>query len=212
MQEIELKLKLPAGMDAREFLEDEDIGGWIVPGSEEELEMEAVYYDTLQKLLQQNHVAFRVRNENGEYVATLKWDSVSQNGFSVRNECNVEVSGPQPDLSVFRSDLEEPELLVLLDHTSGLRPIMTTRYTRRKAALDYEGSVLELAVDQGGVYAAGGMAPISEVEVELISGKTETLLKFGRFLMERFGLSPEQKSKFRRGLALLEKAEEGKPE
>lgn len=203
MQEIELKFKLAEGTDVQDFLEDALLSDWMVPGTDEQVEMEAVYYDTPQRLLQKNHVAFRVRKENGDYVATLKWNSLSENGLSIRNECNIEVSSANPDLSVFRSDIDESDLLPLLNHTE-LEPTITTRYLRRKVALDYEGSVLELAVDAGGIYAAGRKASISELEVELISGKTETLVRFGNFMMQRFGLVPEQKSKFRRGLDLLQ--------
>ena len=202
MQEIELKYKLNEDVSEESILEDSFVLGMVIPGTDEDIEMEAVYYDTPDRALSAKKVAFRVRKENDEFVATIKWRSKSREGLSIRNECNMEVSSEIPDLSVFRNDIDDSEILDLLDYGE-LEPIITTRYLRKKVALDYDGSVVELAVDRGAILAGGKTASISELEMELISGSTKTLLKLGRLFIERFGLAVEEKSKIKRGMELL---------
>ena len=203
MKEIELKFRLEHQGQGDRILEDDFVKKYIVSGTEEDLRMEAIYYDTPDRSLGRRKAAYRVRKENEDYVATLKWSSGGKEGLSVRNECNVEVESATPDLSVFRNDIDDFEIVRLLSETE-LAPILTTRFLRRKAAMEFENTVVELAVDVGEILAGGKSAPISELEIELISGKTEALISLGKQFQQRFGLKPEEKSKIRRGLELME--------
>lgn len=202
MKEIELKYRLDGPAVGKKILEDSFVGNLVVSGTEEDLEMEAVYYDTPDRRLSKRKVAYRVRKENDEYVATVKWSSCGKGGLSVRNECNIEVGSEIPDLTVFRSDIDDSEILELLDD-SILEPILITRYLRRKAALEYENTVAEIAVDVGEIVVGEKTAPICELELELISGNVETLVSLGEILEKRFELEPEEKSKIRRGMELI---------
>ena len=100
--------------------------------------------------------------------------------------------GPQAQTRfVLRKALEE-----------GLLPICGARFTRIAKTLTYGQSVLELAMDTGVLVGADRQIPLCEVEVELKEGSQTDCLAFAHLLEERFGLLPEQYSKFRRALAL----------
>ena len=63
---------------------------------------------------------------------------------------------------------------------------------------------MELALDRGVLLGGGREVALCEVEVELKDGQPEAAVAFAQELAEKFGLRPEQKSKFRRALALAE--------
>ncbi len=59
--------------------------------SDEEIEMHAVYFDTEDRRLYREGMAFRVRKEGNKLVATLKWNGTSEDGMHKREEINVPV-------------------------------------------------------------------------------------------------------------------------
>lgn len=203
MKEIELKFRLEHREQGDRILEDAFVKKRIRSGTEADLRMEAIYYDTLDRRLGQRKAAYRVRKENEDYVATMKWSSGGRDGLSVRNECNIDVGSALPDLTVFRDEIDDSEIAALLSEKE-LEPILITRFLRRRAVLEFENAVVELAVDEGEILAGGSTAPISELEIELISGEMEALLSLGEQFQRHFGLKPEEKSKIQRGMELLE--------
>ena len=78
------------------------------------------------------------------------------------------------------------------------------RYLRRKARLNYKDSLVELAIDCGDIITDNGNVPILELELELLVGNTTDLKALGDEFIKQFELTPEDRSKFARGLAKLD--------
>ena len=86
----------------------------------------------------------------------------------------------------------------------GLVPICGARFTRQAGTFTLRECTVELALDQGILFAGETEIPLCEIEVELKSGPEAAAESFAAELAETFGLVPEEKSKFRRALALAE--------
>ena len=69
--------------------------------------------------------------------------------------------------------------------------------------LDYDGAVIELAIDKGTIHCGEQSDSIDEVEFELMSGTVDALLELKERIASQVELRAEERSKFARGLALL---------
>ena len=87
--EIELKYLVEEPIAREKILKDSHLSEIKEKGSEEEIKLDAVYYDTADMDLCRGRMAFRIRLENGNPVATLKWDGQVSDGLHVRGEFNT---------------------------------------------------------------------------------------------------------------------------
>ena len=166
------------------------------PGQYRTYEMETTYFDTPDGRLSERHVTLRRRMENDRCVCTVK-TPVSGYGRG-EWECDCE------DIDAAVGQLVElgaPRELLLLT-AGGVVPVCGAKFTRQALELNYNGAELELALDRGVLLGGGREVPLCEVEVELKSGEPEKAVTFADALAKEFGLQPENKSKFRRALAL----------
>ena len=205
--EIEVKYQLPD----RETLEDIWIGKDLMeitdPSSIETVPMLAVYYDTADRRLSDAGITLRVRREGGEAFCTIKWDGRLVNGIYEREELNIPVDIEKadhvPDISVFGSTPKGREILSLTED-SKLIPLVTMDFTRRRKRLTYDRNIMELALDDGKITAAGRECPILEMELEHYAGNDPTsVLELGEITAYKYGLSLQPKSKYARGKELL---------
>ncbi len=160
------------------------------------MEMQTVYYDTADHGLSDRHITLRQRLENGQPVCTVKTPGVGVGRGEWECKC--------PDIheGIYRlCELGAPKELLVLT-APGVEKVCGARFQRRAATLSYEGTGLELALDKGMLMGGGKERPLCEVEVELKEGDPQAAIAFARELAERFGLQQEEKSKFRRALAL----------
>ncbi len=171
----------------------------------ESLVMKAVYFDTEDKDLSKHNMTVRVRAEGEHKFATLKWGGCSNNGFHERNEINVPVDdesfiAPNPEL--FKGS-EDGEKLLEIINSKPLVNLMEMSFLRRKIRLKYQDSIVELALDYGDIITDNGKTPILELELELYVGNVKSLLELGDEFAKEYGLTPEDRSKFSRGLNLI---------
>lgn len=163
------------------------------------------YYDTDDRLLTQNDIAFRVRKEGDIVVASLKWGGDNEGALHKREELNVTIGDEIPDevdLECFKeSDIGEKAIEIAGDRK--LVKLMETDVSRRHMRVDTGSGIHEVSIDVGAITAAGRSSPILEIEIEEFAGSEEDLLALGRQLEEQYGLVPEHRSKFARGLTLL---------
>lgn len=160
--------------------------------------METTYYDTASLALSGRWYTLRRRLENGMSVCTVKTPAEGHG----RGEWEVEaqtIEAAIPELC----KLGAPADLLSLT-AEGVIPVCGARFTRQAATVTIDDTVLELALDRGGLFAGSRELPLCEVEVELKQGAESQALAYGHILAQRFGLVPESKSKFRRALALWE--------
>lgn len=204
--EIEVKYQIDNEENIEKIFEDSHVLQIRDERTEEELEMHAVYFDTQDRRLYREGIAFRVRKEGDALVATLKWNGSSEEGMHKREEINVPVDSEEklsaPDIKIF-SQSEMCQVLEKIVGDRKLIPLMDIYYRRRQVRLDTGNCICELSVDKGEVVCNGKIAPISELEIELYSGDEEEIIKLGTELCEKYQLSPGEISKYKRGLDLM---------
>jgi inorganic triphosphatase YgiF len=166
--------------------------------------LDNVYYDTADQRLRARGLAFRVRKDGRRYYQTLKSDDAT--GLAAyRGEWQNPLRTDEPDLALMpaggRAALDgavDPD---------DLRPVFATRVRRtvqRVETTDHAGrsSLIEAALDFGGIEANGAKLPIAEVELELLDGSPEALYALALELDALAPLRLETRSKSARGYAL----------
>lgn len=200
--EIELKLTCTDSSVWEKIMTAQSLIEVAVPGSEDRQLLDARYYDTATYCLQKAKLAYRIRCEGEQWVATVKGGGLSSGGLHERQEWNVVVSDSQPNITVFEGT-DIGQRLIELVGDQRLEPIVITKFERRTLdVIMLDGSQIEVAADQGTIMAGSKSIPILEVELELKEGKPAALVQLGAALSREYPLLPEQDSKFYRGLKL----------
>jgi len=207
--EIELKYRIDSTEQYESLLSDPWIAGYAESEEPETVRMKAAYFDTEDLTLIRHNIAFRIRSEGERTLATLKWreDDDGIGGLYIRSEINIPVSDKTcffaPDPSIFKESAEGKDLLDIIDGRP-LENIIDMIFTRKRIRIDYGKSILELALDEGVVVAGVKSTQIRELEIEIYSGNKEDLLDIGKQIAAKYGLQPELKTKFARGIELLD--------
>jgi triphosphatase len=159
----------------------------------------SVYYDTGDLDLQKARVALRGRKLGTRYVQAIKAMNGTAQLFE-RPEWEHEVSGRDPDLSLATNTALEP----LLTETvrAALQPLFRTRIERTVYRLPSNGSVVEVALDDGEIEAAERWSPVHELELELKQGSPKELFRLARRLAAALPLRLAVKTKAERGYEL----------
>ena len=187
---IEFELKYSATAEVQATIQA------AFPAEYRTISMETTYYDTPNGALSARHVTLRRRMENGVSVCTVKTPTATLARGEWECECD-RIEDGIPTLC----GLGAPKELLLLT-AGGVAPICGAKFTRRAGLIECDGAVVELALDSGILLGGGKEIPLCEVECELKSGSPEAVVAFGNMLAQRFGLTSQSKSKFRRALAL----------
>ena len=198
-KEIELKLRVvDTEVNVSEALES----CFSTLGLQAELQTKSllnIYYDTSDKHLNQHRMALRIRRKGDIFIQTLKTKGRSVEGLTERGEWEWQRPDVSLDLDVLKALDVWPEELDL----SNLKAAFETNFLRYQAVLNWQGSEIELAVDQGEVLANEKSLPILELELELISGEVDALKTLAKTLGEYIKLEPFDISKAERGYSLL---------
>lgn len=205
--ESELKYRIESVAAGQEILKSRFIQRICVPGSSEEIQMKAVYYDDSEGLLSSNKIGYRIRKEGNRYVATVKYAALhTGDGFSRRYEYNVDVDGEEANPKIFCGVIEDKNIAKLF---GDIKPekMFTTEFVRDLVLVNYKASVIEVSFDSGSIYSEKSTSslPICELECELKSGSEAELTDFGAALVDEFGLTALNDSKLKRGLQLIKK-------
>lgn len=206
--EIEMKYGIGDKEIAKSIWEDEYLLSIEEKDSREKVYMKAAYFDTDDYILSKNDIAFRVRMEGSRIVASLKWKGASVDGLHTREEINVPVSDEaccliMPDPEIFKESDIGRDLINLIEGKP-LHSLLETGFLRSRMRIDTGKSICEVAIDEGEIVTDFGSLPICELEIELFSGDKEDVLRIGQILAEKYHLTPEDRSKYARGLKLLE--------
>lgn len=164
--------------------------------------LETTYYDTPNQSLLKSRLSYRLRLADGEWVATVKADGTSDGGLHQRAEYNVPVTNPLPDIAPFL----DTEIGARLSEAVGgfpLEAVFSTKFDRHiKNLITPDGSVIELAIDDGEIIAGDNRQTILELELELKAGQPQSLIWLGAMLAAEFPLLPERDSKLYRATLL----------
>lgn len=201
--EIELKYAIDSRETADKIWEDDDLKKIEEQGTRETVIMNATYFDTADMDLSKNDMAYRVREEGDRLVASLKWGGGSEGALHKREEINVPVMDMKPNPVIFESCDIGDDLLSFLGGKE-LRSVLEMHIERRRFRVDTESTILEISIDSGDIITENGAVPVCEVEIELFSGSEDVMMKIGGSLAEKYGLVSEKRSKFYRGLLLLQ--------
>lgn len=206
--EIELKYRIDSVEQYESILADTWIATLAENKEPETVRMKAAYFDVADLTLIRHNIAFRIRSEGERTLATLKWrdDDDGISGLYIRSEINIPISDQicffNPDPAIFIESAEGRDLIDILDGKP-LINVFDMIFTRRRIRIDYEQSILELALDEGVIVAGVKSIEFRELEIEIYSGDKKDLLDVGKQIADKFGLEPELKTKFARGVELL---------
>lgn len=200
--EIELKLLL-SKEDLERLLTLDFMVQAIREGSRRVRHLVSTYYDTQELTLKEHGIAYRVRDKgDGSFEATVKTQKQSAGGLSERLELNLPLAEAQPVLDGFAALGLGFELSELAP--CGVQALFTVDVQRITYILDYAGAVCELAIDKGAIRCGEKSDSIDEVEIELLEGEVQALLELKERIAAAVTLRAEERSKFARGLALLQ--------
>lgn len=200
--EIELKLLL-SKEDLERLLTLDFMVQAVREGSRRVRHLVSTYYDTQELTLKEHGIAYRVRDKgDGSFEATVKTQKQSAGGLSERLELNLPLEEAQPVLDGFAALGLGFELSDLAP--CGVQALFTVDVQRITYILDYAGAVCELAIDKGAIRCGEKSDSIDEVEIELLEGEVQALLELKERIAAAVTLRAEERSKFARGLALLQ--------
>ena len=159
----------------------------------------SIYFDTPQLALLDAGLSLRVRHMDGGWFQAVKGAGTSLAGLHRRKEWEDIIASAEPDFS----KIVAPELTKIFDDPvlrSALNPIFTTDVRRTEWHLTLEdGTLVEMALDQGELIAGDTREPICEIELELKHGRPASLFKLALALQANIPLWIENVSKAERG-------------
>lgn len=204
--ETELKYALESEEQGEKILRDDFFSDIIIPNSKRTIDMKAVYYDDSERSLAAKRIGYRVRKENDEYIATVKYsDKAGTDGLSRRYEYNIPVQDTAPHPEIFYDVVEDRQRAEILKSVIP-EELFTAAVFRTLMVVRFGESEIEIAFDKGKITsekAPGRLVPICELECELKSGNEDDLIEFGKVIKGKFSLSALDESKMSRGLGLI---------
>ena len=195
--EIELKLSFPA--DALPEITRHPLIA-SAPRKGEPETLDNTYFDTPSLMLKAHGVGLRLRRQAGGMVQTIKCSAAqSINGLTRRPEWETPWRG-HFDFSAV-TDAAVAALLTRVQNE--LIPVFTTRFFRDVRHIQPRPGVYILAmIDTGFIKAGENDAPIHELELELVEGDEDELVRLAEDLRKTLPLAFENVSKAQRGYKL----------
>lgn len=196
--EVEMKFFVSRDLDA-------DLERWLsrqTVQSSSDAQLGNIYYDTDDRLLRSWQCGLRIRSQNGQREQTIKCGGQAVAGLHQRPEYTTAVGGEWPELGAFPATIW-PAGTDLGQLQAALRPQFRTDFRRQAWRISpAAGCVIELAYDRGIIAANGRELPISELELEVVSGDAVHLFALARELVALGGLRLGSQSKAQRGYRL----------
>jgi len=159
----------------------------------------SIYFDTSDFALRQHGVSLRVRKSGSMHLQTIK---AITNGVMSRDEWENEIEDDRPKLKLAKGTALAP--LLTDEVRNELRPVFATAVERVVIPLRFNESEIELAFDQGRISTPDSHENISEIEIELKSGRTSDVAALARRLAKTASPSYGARAKPERGYALLD--------
>lgn len=198
--EIELKFQLPES-------KKKSVLQALSKQKAQKIQLQAKYYDTAERLLAKNYVAIRLRQEGEHWVQTFK--AASKNHLQRIEEdiflgkCAQE---PELDLSLYKYNQTVQTVLreVLGEAPAELELQFQTNVQRTFHVFEFEGSHIEVCLDDGEIRTPTDHAQICEVEFELKQGSAADLIQFAKTWVDQYQLWLDVRSKAERGNLLAQ--------
>ncbi|MBU2090917.1 MAG: CYTH and CHAD domain-containing protein, partial [Alphaproteobacteria bacterium] len=165
-------------------------------------QLKAVYFDTDALDLRRRGIELRVRREGRRYIQAVKSKRSAALGLVTRDEDEVVLpdSTPRPAL------IADPDIRALVEKLQAgdkLRAVFDTDIRRRSRTLTSAGASLLASLDTGAIQAAGRVAPVCELELELLSGAAGDIFDVAAELQKTLSLRISGSGKAAIGYALM---------
>ena len=162
------------------------------------------YYD-YQGVLHEHGVAIRTRSVGNRHEMTVKVLQPIESGLSRRKEWNMMISGPVLDyVALDALPLPNPVSTVIKNRL--LDPIFENIFERTDWRISHPDCDLMLSLDRGSVRVGTLESPVSELELELISGDENRMIELGCQLADSLPSFMAVISKAERGDRLIRSA------
>lgn len=172
----------------------------------------SIYYDTANGALGKYGYSLRVRSARGGFVQTVK-SNIESAGLFARNEWESPVASIKPDLGKLAGLPVEP--LSRSGKLKKILPVVRSEMERVSWRIAPNGSEIQVDLDQGLIEAGGRSQALCELELELLSGETEELVRVARHIAQAVPVRVGVMTKAERGFAIaagtLEKANKAGP-
>jgi triphosphatase len=167
--------------------------------------LKSTYFDTETLELMRRGVSLRVRQSGKDCLLGVKKNSHAHRGYFERDEEEAPLPSSSVDLNVL-DDRTSSELRKIIGKKA-LAPRFGSEIRRTLKAIRFHGADIEVALDEGFLFAGERREPTDEIELELKAGKPVALFDFGLALVDALPLTPSILSKAERAADLLS----GKP-
>jgi triphosphatase len=158
------------------------------------------YYDTPTRRLLAAGVTLRIRRAGARWLQTAKGSGSAIGGVHQRIEYEWPRGRPQIDMALLAAT---PWKKIFAAVNGELKPLFVTEVRRTSQPLVFaDGTRATLCIDVGTVRAGAQRAPISEIEIELISGDARRLYHIAQALAADLPVRAAHLSKADRGYAL----------
>ncbi len=201
-EETELKLRVPEGAVAN--LRRSPVLSALRQRRGSHRHLLTVYYDTPSLALAKKGMSLRVRHVGGRRVQAVKLAGEASGGTIVqRPELEAEIDGDAPEIARI-SDEGVRQMVSEAAGAEPLTPAFVSEFGRTVWPVKLGDSDIEVALDIGEIRAGADRAmPLSELELELKSGRPDKLIELALALSRSVPVSVERHSKAERGFALV---------
>jgi len=201
--EIEYKWKLDNEKDIDVFLSDTFFDG--IDFSKCTIQMNATYYDTLDKMFSTLKGALRLRKENANSVCCMKLLTKSDSNLKIRQEYEIDASSIEEGLNKLPL-VGAPKEICNKALKEKLDELCRIIFVRDKYTFTYkvneETCTMELDFDIGEVFSNGKSSSINEIELEYINGQSKLFHEFANKMQQHFPLEVQTISKMAQAFAL----------
>lgn len=168
----------------------------------ETISMHATYFDTPDMDFRRKGIAYRIRQEDERYTATIKWDVNVSEGLHRREEFNLVINDERfaenPDIKLFISS----DAYDVLYEAAGEKKLIKTidmDYERKQIKVDTGKSISCISLDTGFIHHYDGHSvPICELEIEWYYGDEADFMALAELIRNKYSLETEDRSKLQR--------------
>lgn len=194
------------------------LGRWpLLVGADQRIQtLTATYFDTPNAILARHRVGLRIRRESGKWQQTFKAEGNGLERLEIEHTLSQRTAHPLPAIDpiglpdraqLARLGFKKSEAAQFSD-PAALVPLFTVRVRRTIWQVALGSSRLEVAYDLGTIETESDRRPITEIEIELLSGQRTDLFAACQSLssfLDDIGLAAclEPRSKAQRGLMLV---------
>lgn len=166
------------------------------------------YFDTPAKWFRQHDMGLRTRQIQQQFEQTIKLAGKHHGALQMRPEYNVPCAGVIPQLADFPAEIwpeDGNSRSSIAQLQQELMELFRTDFIRKRWLLQLDdGSKIELVYDLGQVKVGERSQPISELELEFISGDARHLFTLARHCIRHLPLQTGWLSKAARGYQLCQ--------